>query len=56
MPAHAVTVKAVTQDMRYAVNVEQVAGATIAVSSTLAKKGETIKLESQSPIQPKNHP
>ncbi len=44
MPAHAVTVKAVTQDMRYAVNVEQIAGATIAVSSTLAKKGETIKV------------
>lgn len=44
MPAHAVTVKAVTQDMRYAVNVKQVAGATIAVSSTLAKKGETIKV------------
>lgn len=44
MPAHAVTVKAVTQDMRYTVNVEQVAGATIAVSSTLAKKGETIKV------------
>lgn len=44
MPAHAVIVKAVTQDMRYAVNVEQIAGATIAVSSTLAKKGETIKV------------
>lgn len=44
MPAHAVTVKAVTQDMRYEVNVEQIAGATIAVSSTLAKKGETIKV------------
>lgn len=44
MPAHAVTVKAVTQDMRYSVNVEQIAGATIAVSSTLAKKGETIKV------------
>lgn len=44
MPAHAVTVKAVTQDMRYAVNVEQIAGATIAVSSTLAKKGETLKV------------
>lgn len=44
MPAHAVTVKAVTQDMRYAVNVEQIAGTTIAVSSTLAKKGETIKV------------
>lgn len=44
MPAHAVTVKAVTQDMRYAVNVEQIVGATIAVSSTLAKKGETIKV------------
>ena len=44
MPAHAVTVKAVTQDMRYAVNVEQITGATIAVSSTLAKKGETIKV------------
>lgn len=44
MPAHAVTVKAVTQDMRYAINVEQIAGATIAVSSTLAKKGETIKV------------
>lgn len=44
MPAHAVTVKAVTQDMRYAVNVEQIAGATIALSSTLAKKGETIKV------------
>lgn len=44
MPAHTVTVKAVTQDMRYAVKVEQVAGATIAVSSTLAKKGETIKV------------
>lgn len=44
MPAHAVAVKAVTQDMRYAVNVEQIAGATIAVSSTLAKKGETIKV------------
>lgn len=44
MPAHAVTIKAVTQDMRYAVNVEQIAGATIAVSSTLAKKGETIKV------------
>ncbi len=44
MPAHAVTVKAITQDMRYAVNVEQIAGATIAVSSTLAKKGETIKV------------
>lgn len=44
MPSHAVTVKAVTQDMRYAVNVEQIAGATIAVSSTLAKKGETIKV------------
>lgn len=44
MPSHAVTVKAVTQDMRYAVNVEQIVGATIAVSSTLAKKGETIKV------------
>lgn len=30
--------------MRYEVNVEQIAGATIAVSSTLAKKGETIKV------------
>ena len=42
MPAHAVTVKAVTEDIRYALSVEQTEGATVALSSTWAKKGEDI--------------
>ncbi len=42
MPAKAVTVKAVTEDVRYENHVTQVDGATIALSSTLAKKDEVI--------------
>lgn len=44
MPAHEVTVKAVTEDIRYALSVTQIEGATIALSSTWAKKGEEVKV------------
>ena len=41
-PKHALTVSAITQDKRYNNTVTQVEGATIALSSTYAKKGEKI--------------
>lgn len=44
MPSHEVTVKAVTEDIRYALSVTQIEGATIALSSTWAKKGEEVKV------------
>ena len=41
-PKHALTVSAITQDKRYNNTVTQVEGATVALSSTYAKKGEKI--------------
>lgn len=44
MPKRAVTVDAITADKQYNINVTQVAGATISVSTTRAKKNEIVKV------------
>ncbi len=44
MPKAAVKVSAITADKRYAIEVEQAKGATLSLSSNLAKKGETIQV------------
>lgn len=44
MPKRAVTVEAVTADKRYNINVTQVDGATLSVSTTSAKKDEIVKV------------
>lgn len=45
MPKKALTVKAVTDDKRYNITVNQIAGATVALSSTHAKKGDKITVQ-----------
>lgn len=44
MPKRAVTVEAVTADKKYDINVTQVDGATLSVSTTSAKKDEIVKV------------
>lgn len=44
MPKGAVKISAITADKRYAIEVEQAKGATLSLSTNLAKKGETVQV------------